>query len=436
MTSLTDTLLNTEDIDEALKLLAPAVWRKDHNGEDCPADMVPTVKDLARWRGELPAHLKTGRFPFAKVAGPEVPPGEEINDWGSFQRLLYVANEGSLRDAHCDWKNWPEDEAGIPRPKIHPLSKIVREWQHHRSMWISPEGRLDSRILPAVTTAIQDQNRRSELMANMLAGEHEKPADLSFFPQAERHEVPLLDLVDGTGAPIRTAGRGAPLEARLIVSAILAVPQSSRGINAVRFSLPLRDLVEAIYAGKWHRANQWEPLRNMLESVGSRGIPLRHRGTIWRPVFCREIPDKDARLDAPVTFDVAFPPGTTTGPQIDPVELAKRGVRSSPEWRAYIAAATLAWSPGRTRVPVPRARGRYGWARDPQAYPVLTQNDRKRLAFGESKGNYTTNQIDSPWQDIPGFTALKGQTDDKTFVTGWRILPDRVAEEIKKKGRS
>jgi len=347
---------------------------------------------------------------------------------------LTLVMERHLEENESWWKSTKERQGVDPdfKPTDPPMVRVLIEWLKTQPIRVDPEDRRDSRILPAITTAKQDLNRRSGLLVTTLTGAHEKPADLSFFPQAERHEVPLLDLVDGAGKPIRTRGRGAPLESRLIVAAILAVPQSSRGRETVRFTLPLRDLVEAIYRGKWNRTNQWSPLRDMLRSLGDQGIRLRHRGSIWRPVVCREIPDEDARLDAPVTFDVAFPPGTTTGPQINPKELASRGVRSSPEWRAYIAAATLAWAPGRSRVPV-AGRRHYGWSRDPQAYPVLTQEDRRRLAYGESKGNRTKDEIDAVWRHIPGFTVLEDQTDMKTQITGWRIVPEQAAEEIGKK---
>jgi len=373
---------------------------------------------------------------WGKTDGKEKPDSETlIQDLNPGERL------GLIMDDHLEeHERWLRKTRAIKKvnsafePTVPPVIGVLMQWLATQPIRVDPETRQDSRILPAITTAKQDLNQRSEVLVTTLAGAHEKPADLSFFPQAERHEVPLLDLVDGAEMPIRTAGRGAPLESRLIVSAILAVPQSSRGRDTVRFSVPLRDLVEAIYTGKWNRTNQWPPLRDLLRSIGDRGVRLRHRGSIWRPVFCREIPDADARLDAPVTFDVAFPPGTTTGPQINPRELAQRGVRSSPEWRAYIAAATLAWVPGRSRVPVP-GRRHYGWSRDPQAYPVLTLETRKRLAYGETQHRRSKEKIDAVWRNIPGFTVLENQTDEKTQIMGWRIVPEEIAEELMKKTR-
>jgi len=380
------------------------------------------------------------RIPSQKIAKRNQPSPEDL--WGGDANVAenlvdYALFVDAKYQEQVEWEKAvkvEDTEEGKKKWGAAPIVVFLEEWLKQQPEKIDPETRQDSRILPAITTANQDLNRRSEVLVTTLAGAHEKPADLSFFPQAERHEVPLLDLVDKAGKPIRTRGRGAPLESRLIVAAILAVPQDCRGRDVVRFSLPLRDLVEAIYTSKWQRNNQWPPLHEILQSLGESGVRLRHRGSIWRPVFCREIPDEDARLDAPVTFDVAFPPGTTTGPQIDPKELASRGVRSSPEWRAYIAAATLAWVPGRSRVPVPRKRY-YGWSHNPQAYPVLTQEDRRRLAYGETQHRRSKEKIDAVWRDIPGFTVLENQTDAKTQTTGWRIVPEQIAEELMKKVR-
>ena len=64
-------------------------------------------------------------------------------------------------------------------------------------------------------------------------------------------------------------------------------------------------------------------------------------------------------------------------------DMDRLSVESAPRWRAYIAAHSVAWQPGTTRVPVPRT-GRFVWTRNLATYPVLTLNDRRRFAFGAS----------------------------------------------------
>ena len=81
-------------------------------------------------------------------------------------------------------------------------------------------------------------------------------------------------------------------------------------------------------------------------------------------------------------LDVEFPRRIAREPIIDVRELARLGVHSAPRFRAYIAARSVTWRSGKTRVVIPRSGGQRTWAADPEAYPVLTAEDRRRLAFG------------------------------------------------------
>ncbi len=283
-----------------------------------------------------------------------------------------------------------------------PLADTLRVWAACEP--VAPDIRRDSRILPVIVdkTSVKADN-----------------------------EVALLNLVDCAGQSLRTQGRGAPLEARLMVSVLLAAPQKARA--GCRLELTLRDLVDDVYAGKWNRGKQWPALRQALERLGEVGFVMPGRTSIWRPVIIRgTVPAIDAPLDTPVTFAVALPPGSHTGPMIDPKQLAALGVRSGPKWRAFIAAHSLTWKPGTTRVPA--GKGHYGWTSNPQKYPVLPAEDRRRLAFGESTGDRTTDQLDAPWEDIPGLVRLKGQVDPKTGARGMRFLPEPVAEKMSASG--
>ena len=74
----------------------------------------------------------------------------------------------------------------------------------------------------------------------------------------------------------------------------------------------------------------------------------------WRAVALCYAPDHPD-LAAPVVFDIAFPPGATTGPAVDLAALNRLSVESSPRWRAAIAAHSILWQPGVTRLPIPGA---------------------------------------------------------------------------------
>ena len=100
------------------------------------------------------------------------------------------------------------------------------------------------------------------------------------------------------------------------------------------------------------------------------------------PIALRGGATEDAGLDDLVLLDVELPRRIAREPIIDGRELARLGVHSAPRFRAYIAARSVTWRSGKTRVVIPRSGGQRTWAADPEAYPVLTAEDRRRLAFG------------------------------------------------------
>ena len=139
---------------------------------------------------------------------------------------------------------------------------------------------------------------------------------------------------------------------------------------------------------------------------------------------------EDAGLDDVVVLEVRFPPGSAAGPPIDRREVARRGVESGPGFRAYIAANSVTWQPGKTRVVIPKSGDRRTWSKDPDAYPVLTRQDRNRLAFGANDNKHrTVAEIDGPWEDLPGIEIVDRKALDRDGRLGWRIVPT-VAEVV------
>ena len=134
-----------------------------------------------------------------------------------------------------------------------------------------------------------------------------------------------------------------------------------------------------------------------------------------------------------VVIEVQLPPGSAHGPVIDRRELARLGVHSAPRFRSYIAAHSVSWRPGRTRVVVPRSGGRRAWSADATSYPILTAKDRRRLAFGDDdKGHRTRAQQDAAWEDLPGVEILTRQAATPDGQGGWLIVPEEAAAAIRK----
>ena len=252
---------------------------------------------------------------------------------------------------------------------------------------------------------------------------------LPLFATGGGHRVALLELSDWRGVPTMSRGRGAPLDLRLAVSACILTPHAARAARG-RIVATVRELRDFLFPNGWERRRDWPRIREALYRARDYVIP-DERGGKWLPFALRYEPGLTAGLTEAVVIDVELPPGTVDGPPIDRHELARLGVRSAPEFRAYLAAHSLCWRPGTTRVPISRSGDRWAWARDIDAYPVLTAADRRRLAFGvQDRGKRTRAVIDGPWDRVEGIAVIDREAVDRAGRLGWRIVPETVAAKI------
>ena len=425
--ALFDALLKARTAPGILTALARSTWHNTHDGAPCPAEALPTPATLAEWLHNCPeaAFIEaTARLDAMTVGAAEWAwtvnrplPGLSASD----ATPEVIATDGyyiaSVFNLHARWVDMPAAE----RPR-HPLAPIVAAWQA-RPVEVEPETRRDRRILPVVRPV------EREAVLPALAGRYEidpSAPTLPLFPSRPvAHRVPLLDLVDAAGVPIMARGRGAPLPLRLFVAALLAVRREDRGRESIRLTMPLGDLIAALYPNGW-KSNHWPKLHAALLASATYAI---HDGRgRWFPVALRYAPNLPD-LDALIVLDIAFPPGAESGPTMDLGALNRLSVESSPRWRAAIAANSILWHPGVTRLRVPGRRGRpskrWGWARDPNAYPIVTLEDRRRLAFGAlDTGNRTHAAIDTAWSNLPGLMLdCERAVDPYTGAVGWRLIP-------------
>lgn len=290
---------------------------------------------------------------------------------------------------------------------------------------VRPETRRDRRVLPVIRPVERDAVLPS------LVGRYDADAPtLPLFAAPVRAlRVPLLDLVDAAGVPVMAKGRGVPLAQRLHVGLLLAVRPGDRRLPSVRLEMRLGDLVEALYpTGTFRSVRHWETLRDTMTDAGSYGV--RDGRGVWFPLALRRAP-RAPDPDGLVVFDVAFPPSSSTGPTVDLPALNRLSMGPAPPWRATIAAHSIIWRPGVTRLPVPGRRGRWGWAQDPAAYPVVTREDRRRLAFGAHDAKHRTRtSIDDAWRRIPGLAIeTERAVDPRTGAVGWRFVPRTDGED-------
>ena len=459
---------------EELAMLAQATWSAAHDGAECPPDYIPTPDDMAAW-WPWPENLRANlRDDLTRVAGPDPLTFETVVPelkTGSAEPLTHVdvaelrkrLSDADLDRLHLVTRYGPlplraamEAAGRIDMPQLsvtdlgllittlarlddpssvrHPLATLVDTWQRGPRE-VDHETRVDRRVMPALRVVGPTPERERGILFGGLVEDRPQSAELSLFPELEPtgHRVPLLEIVDRTGVPIRSQGRGAPLEARLLVrGGLLMIRPEDRRLATVRIALTVSELLDGLWPprrdkrGKLdrHARRNWPKLLDALYRSRDWTVPDGNGGR-WFPMALRRLPTSAdygmPALDDLVVIDLAPVPGAVSGASVDLPWLDRMGVISGPKWRAYIAGRSLIWVPGTTRRPVPK--GRYGWSRNPEDYAVLTLVDLRRLAFGERDAkNRTRASLLEPWQDLPDLT-MEEATDARSGVRGWRLLP-------------
>ena len=351
---------------------------------------------------------------------------------------VFVARR-TVEDVHATWLAVPEAD----RPR-HPLAPLVAEWQQAAPASVSTERRADRRIMPTLTVVGPSPERERGTLFGGLLDDRPRtapPPTLALFPELEpdRPRVPLLEIVDAAGVPLRSSGRGAPIEARLIVrGGLLMIRHEDRHLHTVRIAVTVGEMLDGLYPpknGTRRIAENWPKIETALRSARDYTVPDATGGR-WFPMALRRLPALDRNgkpaLDDLIVLDLSPPPGTTAGATLDLPALDVMGVTSGPKWRAYIAARSLIWSPGKTRRPVPGA-ARWGWSSNPDDYPIVTLVDLRRLAFGADDAKHRTkSDIVSPWEDLPDAVAIPDQPAARTGIRGYRLLPAEATEALQR----
>ena len=194
--------------------------------------------------------------------------------------------------------------------------------------------------------------------------------------------------------------------------------------------MTVRELRDFLFPHGWRRVRDWPRIRAALYRARDYVLPAPGGGN-WLPFALRREPGEAVGLDDQVLIDVELPPGATQGPQIDRRELARLGVDFAPRFRAFITGRSVLWRPGVTRRPVPRS-GLWGWSHDPADYPILTADDRDRLAFGDvdRARKEGRRKADAYWDDLPGVKIVDRRATLPDGREGWRIAPSEIAAKL------
>ena len=291
--------------------------------------------------------------------------------------------------------------------------------------------RLDP-ILPRITVSASgpERARGARLLGGLVPALD--PETLPLFPDArpEPLRVPLLELADASGVRSMARGRGAPLDLRLVVEAVLGVWMEARVDAAVRIVWTVGELLAALEPAhpRGGILAAWGRVRAAVVSAGERWIPWLDGGRWWLLRVRGEPGERPAMTD-PVVVEVAIPPGSAAGPKVDRAALRRAGLRSAPAYRTLIGVQSVTWIPGRTRIPLPGIGG--VWTGDARRYPVLTAADRRRIAFG-AESTHKPHRVDAAYRDTAGVVVLDTEAVDLDGRRGWRVVPEAAAEAIRK----
>ena len=326
-------------------------------------------------------------------------------------------------------------------------------WGVERTPPVVPAETRPDPILPVVQSVTEAPEREAGRMAfgGILDVGDTPSGQLPLFPAPDGPRVALLELTDAHGVPTMAQGRGAPLELAVYVGACILTPYDFRARRA-RLVTSVRELAAFLFGpGKWRpgrkgdRPGDWQRVRDAALHASGLWLPVPHPDgapDLWRAVAVRKIPPADyhpSHLDREVIFDVELPPGSSDGPPIDRAELSRLRRVSGPRFRAYLAAQSVAWRPGRTRVPHPGNRRFRVWTGDASKYPVLTAADRDRLAFGEGWEDRQRKEgrrnADAHWEELPGSVILTRKASTQDGRAGWLIIPEAAADAIRKRER-
>lgn len=461
MSELQKALLEARSSPDILGALGKLLWAAATDGEDCPDHKIPTPKAMAEWMrdgwaGDVAQEAISRAIVCADIVDAwindpnpepvETPEAKEADGLVRAVLLRLASRTAQQSDELRPWfhlnkthRLWILAHAIAEAKSVdtapHPIAPIVEAWQR-RPVNIEPDTRQDRRILPTIRTVeARPERQRGMLFGGLLEGRDPNPKLPMFEAEPVRKSVAILDLADASGVPVMAKGRGAPLPARLFVRSALAVKLEDRRRESVRMALTVRELRDGLFPNGWRSGQHWPALKAAL--IGARDYTIRlPDGGRWFMLALRMLPSEDVRgapsLDDHVVIDLAFPPGASDGPIIDLPVVDALSVESAPRWRAYIAGHTLIWEPGKTRRKLSR-KARFVWSREPNDYPVVTREDRKRLAFGEKdRKNRTHAEIDAAWRDLPGLDMMEKAIDPRTGEVGWRIMPADVAQNSDK----
>ena len=295
-----------------------------------PHAPTPTIADLAAWLPGSPAEVW-------QALGVQFTP-RTAGDPDRLDRLVIGLHESYVKwcesingDVKAEWRE-------------HPVLAFVAGWQQREVV-----------VKPTRGAGLPRFQRMSEAEALALPGfDVPMPGPvrgqqvLPGFDVAPVGGCPswLLSLYDQAGGETERPGRGAPLDLRVFVGALLSVPETARDGRDVRIPITVGELAEWLYPNGWDRSNRrrgWESFRQSLRNLDRLRVPIEVDGHMVgvQVVNAFVIPRSWDRGQASVVLRVAIPASAARGARVNWDRLRVYGAESAPLYRAYLSVCAV-----------------------------------------------------------------------------------------------
>ena len=295
-----------------------------------PHAPAPTIADLAAWLPRSPVEVwQAFGLSFVPITSGE---SDRLDRLVIDFHETYVqwCQETSL-DMKAEWRE-------------HPALAFVARWQQRAVV-----------VKPTRGAGLPRFQRMSEAEALALPGfDAQIPGPVRGQPVLPGFDVTpvggcpswLLSLYDQAGGDTERPGRGAPLDLRVFVGALLSVPETARDGRDVRIPITVGELADLLYPNGWNRANRrrdWESFRRSLRNLDRLRVPIEVDGHMVgvQVVNAFVIPRSWDRGQASVVLRVAIPASAARGARVNWDRLRVYGAESAPLYRAYLSVCAV-----------------------------------------------------------------------------------------------
>ena len=295
-----------------------------------PHAPAPTIADLAAWLPRSPVELWQA-FGLSFVPITSGKPDR-------LDRLVIYFHETYVR--------WCQETSQDMKAawREHPALAFVAGWQQRAVV-----------VKPTRGAGLPRFQRMSEAEALALPGfDAQRPGPVRGQPVLPGFDVTpvggcpswLLSLYDQAGGNTERPGRGAPLDLRVFVGALLSVPETARDGRDVRIPITVGELADLLYPNGWNRANRrrdWESFRRSLRNLDRLRVPIEVDGHMVgvQVVNAFVIPRSWDRGQASVVLRVAIPASAARGARVNWDRLRVYGAESAPLYRAYLSVCAV-----------------------------------------------------------------------------------------------